>query len=533
MKAFLLTLAIILSYSILPAQVVFEERLEIEKDIFADEEHVNVFGEKGFIITAKVHQHRQQEHRLKYAFFNKDLELEHTLIYPLDKKYFPQRNLLEEYLARSFETDNTLHQVYKNRKGEFAIITVNVDNQEIDKVEGTFPKRSVLKNMLVFGDYAYLHLEHKKLHQLFAINWKTGQQKEIALNWEEGAYGPNKIREFQILEQEQQLFVYLHKIKSKTEKETFFLELNPKAEITNRFNLSEKLNRRVININTTKLDKDHYVFTGTYSTDSEMTDHHSEGLFYAHMVGEDFRFVKYYNFMNLAEFTSYLPEEDQEDIRYAKRIASIKGDDLRIYYSLMTHDLRMTPDGSLFVGEVFFPVKEWRKHTSFGGWGSIGQSTNGFVVNEFSGPFYEYLKGYQYTHAVIVKFDQFGEIMWDQIVKTDREYLPKTVDKFLTTKQQNPNMLNFVIANDDELISNTLDPQNGRFFRETIAEQIASHYPNDEAKRSISRVLHWYDDYYFVYGYQKIKNRKDKRIKRNRNVLFINKIEYRQPKANN
>lgn len=530
MKKILLSLILLLGVVSPYAQLHFEKRIEIEKEVLSADEKINVFGEDGFVITSKISFFDQAEQQLKYRFFNAEMNLTKTVLHPLDKKYFPQRNYPEETKKKYFESSEYLHQLYKNRQGDFALVTINPKTFEVNNVTGLLPNRAILQQMVVVEDLCFFHLTKKNKDLLVSVNWKNGEQRQIPIDQVFVESKKNSIRNLQILEESKELLVYLETPISKKEKDLLILRLNEEGEILHHFNLSQKVSRNIVYASAAKVGVGHYIFTGTYSTDPTKEGNLSEGLFYAHVMNSELRFIKFYNYLDLKEFINYLPPEDLAFIKQEKRIESIKGKELKLYYSLLSHQLQLTKDGSLFMAEVYYPVY---KSENSGGSGVNGTNPwGGFSGFSFNSN-YDVVAGHQYTHVVIAKFDAFGNLIWDKMIKTDRTYQPRTKELFLSSNQQNANTLNVVLANDKELLTNSINPTTGIAFRATVANKIVAKYPNDDIQTTISKVVHWYEDFYLVYGYQKIKNRKDRDVKRNRTVLFANKIEYRQSKASN
>ncbi len=48
----------------------------------------------------------------------------------------------------------------------------------------------------------------------------------------------------------------------------------------------------------------------------------------------------------------------------------------------------------------------------------------------------------------------------------------------------------------------------------------------DKTKWSSSNLSYWYNGYFLAFGFQKIKNKEDKSVKRKRRVMYMSKVKY-------
>jgi hypothetical protein len=241
----------------------------------------------------------------------------------------------------------------------------------------------------------------------------------------------------------------------------------------------------------------------------------SEGLFFCKIKNKEVDFFKFYNFLDLDNFLSYLPEKRIEKIEKKKNRKAERGKELTLTYRIAPHEVMQLPDGYLFLGEAFYPTYQTQTTTST-------STTNG--VTSTTTHTTQVFTGYQYTHAILARFGSGGNLLWDEIFELRSAYKPYKIKRFISIEEKNQDMIKMVFASNNKITTKAVD-NNGSLISDFQSEEIETNFKGDKAKRSFSDIDYWYDNYFIAYGQQIIKNTADETA-RKRKVYFISKVRY-------
>lgn len=501
MKTTLSTIIFLIISPFYFSQISYEKRIEFElKDGYYNE-RITEFKEKGFLMNSRKIQSINNETEWKYDLYNTNLEQVKTKKLLLNKKYFKNE---------TFSDNERLYTLFTNKKGEYQLITINASNLEEIQVSGLIPKKSYVKSMAILGDYAYLKTIIKKSPFLFAINWKTGEKKLIPVSIKDYSSKRLTLMNFQILKESNEIFLYVKALIKNKISDIYVIRLNDRGEKEEVFNFTENIDKNIIDISGSKISNNRYIFTGTYSSKSTAL---SEGLFFCKSEKSKIDFIKFYNFLDLENFLSYLPERKQKKIEKKKNKKEKKGKEMRFNYRIAAHGLIQLNDGYLFLGEAFYPTYRMESYQT---------TVNGVTTTQYRQVF----DGYQYTHAILGKFNKKGELIWDQIFELYGTYKPFYVKRFISIAEQKQNSINLVFSSRNKIYSKSFD-FNGSVLKEKESDKIETNFSGDKTKRTFSNIDFWYDKYFLAYGSQKIINKeKENNVKRKRKVYFISKIKY-------
>jgi hypothetical protein len=134
--------------------------------------------------------------------------------------------------------------------------------------------------------------------------------------------------------------------------------------------------------------------------------------------------------------------------------------------------------------------------------------------------------GFQYTHAVVIGFDNAGNLKWDnsfeindvrtyeleQFVKIhpgkDRISMVYLFDNIVRSK---------IIKDSDILEGKSYNPLSTGFSDDVVRERDTRG----------TKIEHWYGDVFYASGIQEIRKNRDEGITVSRRVFFVNKIAYK------
>ena len=525
MKTPILLIFFLFFTGIVHTQIVHENRIEFNIDEDFKTKKVEQFGSSGFLLISQKESLSEKEIIITYTLFNVDLESQKSTSLTINRKYFPARTYGPERQDFACKDQGILHSLYYNTKGHYTIVNISSSTLQVSKVTGIFPKKSTVQDMKIKGDLIFFHIKTRKKNILLSVNWKTGVQKRIPVNVENFKDKEWFIKSIQVLNPSKEIFVYLNHKLSKDKAEFLILKLNDRGEIESYFNFSTKVTQNIIHLTAAKINDEDYLFTGTYSDKQTIKDNLSTGIFYAHVSREEVKFIKFYNYLDLSKFITYYSRKERKIISRLINRDKAAGKKLKLYYSLTNHDLRLMKDGCIFIGEIYVPTTR-NEPIQISYLNTSGVPSNSFSENDV-------FDGYRYTHAIIVKFDKSGNLIWDNNFRMESEYKPFFEEQLVAVVKQNDKSINMVFGKDDVLVSKSVNQKNGRIVQYEAVSKIQNIFEGDIAEKSVLKVEYWYDNFFIVYGTQSIKNKKDRRAKRKRNVFFINKIEYIRPETYN
>ncbi|MGB0523112.1 MAG: hypothetical protein ACPGJS_09135 [Flammeovirgaceae bacterium] len=508
--AFWLTLSLLLSISAFSQkernnQISYEKRIELElKDGYTNE-RIYEFGKQGFVMTSRNIEVAANKVEWKYELYNTDLESVKSKSIHINKKFrFDER----------FVDEHHIHTLYKDKKGNYAIVSVDAATLEIKKVEGTIPKKSWISGMAILGDYAFLKASIKKDSFLFSVNWKTGKKQFIPVNIPR--ISPKKVSlwNFQTMKESNEIFLYVRAQIEKNKHDIYIIRLNDKGEKEDLFNLTKDIDKNIMSVTASKLADGKYVFTGTYSKKFAVS---SEGMYFCQGQEGKIDFIEFYNFLDLENFLAYLPQKRKKKLEKKKERKEKKGKAFKISYRIAAHNIIQLDDGYLFLGEAFYPT--YRTETYY------VTTTIGGVASRV--PQYRTVfDGYQYTHAVLGKFDKQGKLIWDEIFELWSAAKPFYIKRFISIAEQKQNSIKLAFSSRANIFTKSVD-FDGKVLEDSKSEEIQMAYDGDKSKWSSSNLSFWYENYFLAWGRQKIKNKEDnKKVKRKRKVYFVSKIKY-------
>lgn len=498
----LLLFLIILSFSG-QSQITYESRVEFELKNGYYNEKILEFGENGLIIASKAEELKGKEREWKYEKFDINLKSVRSKSIFLNKKL---------YSDESYESQLRTHRFFRDKKGNFTIVTVGSENLETNKVKGVLPKKTVVSDMAVVGDFVFLRARIKKEPFLFSVNWKTGDKKLIPVIVEGINMKKTTMRKFQVSEENKEVYIYIQVPTKKRESDLYVIRLNDKGSKQDQFNLTANIDKNIIGITASKVSGDKYVYTGTYSTKSVST---SEGIFFCTAKKGKVENIEFYNFLNLKNFLSFLPEKKQARIKKKQKKKEKKGKELVFNYSIAPHEIIETDDGYLFLGEAFYPTYRTETYTTT-------EYRNGQAVTVTKTR--RVFDGYQYTHATLAKFSKEGKLLWDQNFEMWPSSKPYFIKKFISIAEKSKNSIKLVFSSGSYIHSKSFS-LDGQIKNESKSEEIKTGKEGDKTKFTYSNVDFWYDNYFIAFGRQKIKN-KGLKGKKKRKVLFLSKIKY-------
>ena len=259
------------------------------------------------------------------------------------------------------------------------------------------------------------------------------------------------------------------------------------------------------------------LIVGTYG--ARKSDY-SRGLFVAQHKKDEGQVMKYFNFADLDNFFAYMKAKRQERVANKITRKKVKGKKVKFNYRLLVHEIIESEDSYIMLGEAFY-IK-YNNNANFSRYGvnsNYGYSnSNNYTPMNFA--------GYRYTHAVVIGFDKKGNKLWDNSFQIE-DVLSYSLDQYVHADVVDDKVILLYLYNNEirtKIISGS-EVFEGKSYNE-VEMYFADDYVNKNNYSNIGGLEKWYDHNFFAYGVQKIKNLRDRGVKLNRKVFYINKISY-------
>lgn len=280
---------------------------------------------------------------------------------------------------------------------------------------------------------------------------------------------------------------------------------------------------------TSTLINDDLLLVGTWT---EGNSKQASGIYTALVDPFSEQPITYYDFGQLQHFVDYQSNKRAASIKQksaeARKVGFIP--DFKAYTAPMR--LEEQPEGFALLAEVYLPATSinnypsWNYGMPYYGYGAFGYN-NSFMNRYYNAP-------YQYNtmnsgetkmlHTSLIIFDRQGKLKEDFGIKLDSKRLVSMVE-------QNSDFLYFEnfrvlaykkerdiffegLSSDDQVVSDTLQAQGN------IPGDVIRNDAGDD-----SAIRYWYKTFFYVWGYQSIRNRIESPDDPSRYVFYINKFE--------
>lgn len=469
--SFALVVASLVSANKSTAQTSSNNYIEFEKPLTADNFKVETFGELGTVLTYEDRQDCALCTGLEFTIELYDKSFEKVL----EEKF--QYDVRKVKDIETVKSDLAVHVIVLYYSGEFNIHTLSIDKKKIESIEGTFgSKKFYIWETEVLDDNVII----KTANSVLALNVKKGTYKFFDTSFA-GTEEITQIRGIQKFNDEK-LLIYFHRKNKGGIADFYAMEINKNAELVKEFKLFDNPQRYIVSAKGTDLGNGKYAFVGTYNNKVKYQDHKEEkhdanGIFYAVYKGEPITDVTYYNFTNFENFNKYLDEYRQGKIEKFKEKNAGKGKEYNLKYLMTYHPLIVAEDGFYFVGEAFLATYRSQR-TSDGG-----------SVNVFD--------GYDHTHGIVCKFDNDGEIVWNQGFDMKLQFKPFNQNALLLFKY-NERGFKFIFSKGNQVNTLSID-NNGDIYKEKQTEELATT-ENVISCGDDSSVNKWDNNYYLASG---------------------------------
>ncbi|MEY2793500.1 MAG: hypothetical protein RJA76_1492 [Bacteroidota bacterium] len=317
----------------------------------------------------------------------------------------------------------------------------------------------------------------------------------------------------------------------------------------------------MMNAKSTQINDSLQVVVGTYGHKNSIGSNKgptSQGIYFSSFMDGNLQHSKFYSFTKFKNFFNFLGDKQKEKQEKKIKNKEEKGEDLRLDYRLIVHDV--IKDGNYYyaIAESFYADYKYA-NSAFNPYGTLygGYTIPGFALNPYSfyspwsslynpfrwgygyyglySPFSSYYSpwgyrgygyygnqqqfdGWVYTHAIIVAFDGDGNLMWDKSIDLNNSKEDKLTEKVKATISGDFLILSY--TSNDQIISKVITLDGALEKEETKTINVLSE--GDKVKKtSKTQLNYWYGNYFLANGFQTISNEEEGK----RSVFYLNKID--------
>ncbi len=231
-------------------------------------------------------------------------------------------------------------------------------------------------------------------------------------------------------------------------------------------------------------------------------------------------FINYYPYSDLYNFFSYMRDKREKRMKEKIDRKKIRGKNVKLNYRLLVHEIIRRGEEFILIGEAYYP-----KYENSNAYGSSYYYYDPFTNPGGTRSYADRLLGYQYTHAVVVGFNQDGEVLWDNSFEINDVLLPTLEENIQVNVEKDRIVLLYAFEN--EIRSRVLRKDDD--VEETVVVPIELTFENDEVKKNtedLQGLKPWYPHNFYAFGTHRVRNSEDQSVKNSRKVFYINKITF-------
>jgi len=514
---YLITSIFILSFIFAHAQKATVVRLEVPAALESGAFHLETLDKDGIMIFYESNEINEADLRKWYfGLFNTKLEQVWLKFIPLNDgiQYVKsiRNGIMIHFLFRSVKSGKASKEFYE-------IVSYNTKRETFSNVSGTIPEDAEIAGFEAIDDKGCLGLNLKKNNtDVLFINLNNGTIEVQTVE----AENESRIETVAVDQRKKQFYVAVKYIREKSFLEDKIMQYSSLGALEKTFTIDNpetiKAPRNFIIL---PLKNNLLTILGTYdiitgrsanlkSVEEDM-EANSAGMFFLQFDNDVQKTLKFYDFMGFEniygsmqgrEMTYTKNKSDSDDNQKSEKILSA-------FFNFNAPSVIELNDQYVFSVEIYKPNFTSETRVDYDFYGRPIPRT------------YDIFDGYQFYDLIIAAVSKKGDLVWnnDFEIKGMKTYFMK---KHVAIFRDNE-FLSMAYINDGKIYSQIIDgPVDLNKEEIPIESQFPKDYISEDENNTI---VHWYDEYFLVYGYQKIKNR-SLGDQSTRTVFYANKVAY-------
>jgi hypothetical protein len=480
--------------------------------------HTETLAKSGVMIFYESNEVNESSQR-KWYFGLFDTQLKQVWL-----KFIPLRDGIQ--FMKSVRNGSMLHLLFRSvnpgKSGNefYEIVNYNTRTEAFSNISGTIPDDAEINGFEAIDDKACLGLNLKKNHtDVLFINLNNGEIEVQTVEAENDSY----IEKVLVDHKNKHFYVAVKYIKDKNSLEDKIIQYSARGALEKTFLISNSININSLrNFVLAPVTDQQLTFMGTYDIitgrtvdlkkAADDTEANSAGMFFLQFENNIQKTLNFYDFMSFDNI-----------------YGSLQGREMAYVKKTPDEDEKQKPEKTLSALFYFYApaVIEFKKQYVFSieVYKPFYTSETRMEYDFYGRPIphtYQVFDGYIFYDLVIASVSKNGQLIWNndfEINSIKTYFLKQQVAVF-----PDGDFLSMAYVSDGHIYSQTIDgPVDLSKEKIPIESQYAKDWLTEDENNTVA---HWYDDYFLVYGYQKIKNR-SLGDQSTRTVFFANKVAYK------
>lgn len=292
---------------------------------------------------------------------------------------------------------------------------------------------------------------------------------------------------------------------------------NEEGDLISDTRINTDSDKALISGKVTALDAMGQRIIGNYSNKKNYA---SQGFFIANLKMDGTQTIDYHTYGDLNNFFSYMPP-NRRDRMMRKYRSKDNGRTALLNQRMILSNLVPTQNGHIVVATGYQPLFTDRNPNM--------ARRYQYFPNRFGTdfmPMQQQVNAYRYEFASIIAFDNEGKLLWDNVMELRDKELPSLEDFVYVYPEPYRTIMMYMSEN--EIVYQVVNKN--ELIEPKTYEEVALEYEEDKIRSftfEIEGLQHWYDEYFFAFGVQRIRNREVEEVENDRKVFYINKVVYR------
>jgi len=387
-----------------------------------------------------------------------------------------------------------------------------VNEFEVIKLLG--PPKSEPVHFSIHDGTAVIAFNNSKFEPYFQfVDLGNGESKQVKPELE----GLNIVQELTFDKEDDKIFAIVENYLSKKQNAILILQMDETGKIENTLQINPAIEKKVVNeARIAYSGGDTLLIMGTYSNyaskvgeNEDDTGPETAGYFVTRFEGDKEVYINYYNFLEFEEMFSALSSKTIADLKRKAEKQKNRGDEYSLDYTLLLHDVIPFKGNYVLLTEAYYP--EYRTVTN------MYYDYYGRPVPQT----YTVFDGYNYISGIAGTFSPDGELVWNDGIEM-RDILTFNLAKYMESYVSGGEVAFFYTSQNKLYYKISGNDAAGSSLQNMSIE---NKYKGDKVMEDLgSKMIHWYQNYFICFGYQKIKNNRISGGKRT--VFYFNKLAF-------
>ncbi len=213
------------------------------------------------------------------------------------------------------ESDREIcYSILRESDDSFLIVAYNTNTHKTNVVEGEYTHKGSMRSLCIENGYLVFSSTQKKIERIGIVNLKNGDTKYTDIHIDDVRDKNIFILENTIIDGEVNSLV-------KVEDDVYLMRFGLDGSIHNRILLTKDMKEYLRSASISK-SSGKYFLTGTYTKEKGGM---AQGIYFAQLEGDKFKFIKFHNFLSLKNFTEYMSSKKKAKVERRKEKAEKNG----------------------------------------------------------------------------------------------------------------------------------------------------------------------------------------------------------------